>query len=289
VDLLEVAHKFYWESRVSTIEVVAAEYVLAKSFIMNHLRVLVIERDPEKLERISTVLTEAQYEVLPAPSFGEATEALQVQRFDAVLVGSPGKPHEQADFTAGLRRIERSNGLLSKTPVLLCSGAVPHGLWTPTQEDWVDAYLPEEFVAATFTDAVVRLAQALTPALKPKEQASSSDLPIFEPDKFQAQVAYDRELLVEIIDLFLVERRSQVAEMQAALSAADFVRLSRVAHTIKGSLGSLHASLARWHSQELESAARAADVQVCRFCLAVLEQDLDNLEPELIALRTSSL
>lgn len=256
---------------------------------MNPLRVLVIERDPEKVGRISAVLNEVQCEILPASSFDEAMEALFVQRFDAVLVGSAADAKPQADFTAALRKIEKSLGLLSKTPVLLCSAAVPNGLWTPTHEEWVDAYLPEEFAAATFTDAVVRLAQALSPSTQAKEPVSSSDLPIFEPDKFQAQVAYDRDLLVEIIDLFMAERRTQVAEMQAALNGSDFARLSRVAHTIKGSLGSLHASLARSHAQQLESAARSADAQVCRFCLAVLEQDLDLLEPELIALRNAAV
>ncbi len=254
---------------------------------MNHLRVLVIERQPEKLQRVTAVLGEAQYEVLGAISFKEATEALLVQRFDAVLIGSPGESQAQADFTAGLRKIERSHGSLAKTPVLLCSGAVPNGLWTPTQEEWVDAYLPEEFVAATFTDAVVRLAQAVAPPTRVTDQGSASDLPIFEPDKFQAQVAYDRELLVEIIDLFLTERRVQVNEMRAALAASDFTRLSRVAHTIKGSLGSLHAALARTHAQQLETASKAADAQVSRFCLTVLEQDLETLEPKLIALRSS--
>jgi HPt (histidine-containing phosphotransfer) domain-containing protein len=254
---------------------------------MNPLRVLLIERAPEKLERISAVLREAHCDVLSAASFNDANEALLVQRFDAVLVGSPGDTQAQADFTAGLRQIERSRGWLSKTPVLMCSGAVPGGLWTPTQEAWVDAYLGEHFVAATFTDAVLRLAQAVSPATKPSEHSGMSDLPVFEPEKFQAQVAYDRELLVEIIDLFMTERRSQVAEMQTALASADFTRLSRVAHTIKGSLGSLHASLARFHAQDLESAAKMADAQVCRFCLAILEQDLDTLEPELIALRNS--
>jgi two-component system, sensor histidine kinase and response regulator len=254
---------------------------------MNQLRVLVIERDVQKLQRINAALSDARYEVLAAASFDEATEALMVQRFDAILVGSAGDMQAHADFTARLRKMERSLGLLSKTPVLLCSAAVPKGLWTPTNEPWVDAYLPEEFVAATFTDAVVRLAQAVSPATKLKEQVSGSDLPIFEPDKFQAQVAYDRELMVEIIDLFLTERRSQVAELQAALNSADFNRVSRVAHTLKGSLGSLHAALARSHAQELELAAKSTDAQVCRFCLAVLEQDLDTLEPQLIALRNS--
>lgn len=254
---------------------------------MNHLRVLVIERDSTKLKRLSAILGEAHYDVLPATSFGEAMDALLVQRFDAVLIGSQGDTQAHAEFTAGLRRIERSRGLPAKTPVLLCSGAVPSGLWTPTQEKWVDAYLGEQFAAATFTDAVVRLAQAVAPPSRAKDQASKSDLPVFEPDKFQAQVAYDRELLVEIIDLFLAERGGQVSEMETALASGDFNRLGRVAHTLKGSLGSLHASLARSHAQDLEGASKSADAQVCRFYLAMLEQDLDTLEPELISLRSS--
>jgi HPt (histidine-containing phosphotransfer) domain-containing protein/CheY-like chemotaxis protein len=255
----------------------------------NPLRVLVIERDSQKLGRIHSVLAEAQYEVLTAESFGEAAEALQVQRFDAVLVGSSGDSKQQAEFTAGLRQIERSLGIPSKTPVLLCSSSVPNHDWRATHEDGVDAYLPEEFVAATFTDAVVRLAQAVASGPKVAKQPSTTELPVFEPDKFQAQVAYDKDLLVEIIDLFLSERRLQVDEMRASLHACDFTRLGRVAHTIKGSLGSLHAAQARTHAQELEMAAKATDAQVCRFCLAVLEQDLDALEPQLLTLRNSVL
>lgn len=253
----------------------------------NPLRVLVIERHLDKLRRINTILEGAHYEVLSAGSFAEANEALQVQRFDAVLVGSPANSKEQAEFTAGLRNIERDRGVLTKTPVLLCSNSMPSDVWQPTNEDGVDAYLPEEFVAATFTDAVLRLAKAVSPAIKMTGQTSGSDLPIFEPEKFQQQVAYDKDLLVEIIDLFLGERPTQVNEMRASLAASDFTRLSRVAHTIKGSLGSLYATQARVHAQELESAAKCADAQVCSFCLAVLEQDLNALEPRLIALRNS--
>lgn len=253
---------------------------------MNPLRVLVIERDADKMRRISSVLSDAQYEVLPAESFGEAMEALHVQRFDAVLIGSPGNSQQQLDFTNGLRSIERSLGVRSKTPVLLCTSSVPSDLWRATEHDGVDAYLPEEFVAATFTDAVVRLAHAVLPATKQMNQVASNDLPLFEAEKFQAQVAYDKELLVEIIDLFLAERRTQTTEMHTALALSDFTRLSRVAHTIKGSLASLHAAQARTHAHDLETASKSADAQVCRFNLAVLEQDLDALEPLLLALRS---
>jgi two-component system, sensor histidine kinase and response regulator len=254
---------------------------------MNQLRVLVIERNADRLHRMNIVLKSAQYEVLGAESFDEAMDALRVQRFDAILIGSPGNSPQQAEFTAGLRGLERSLGLAQKTPILLCSNHVPSELWRATHQDGIDAYLPEEFMAATFTDAVLRLAKAVAPNPQHAGHTASDDYPVFEPDKFQAQVAFDKDLMVEIIDLFLTERRTQVAEMNACLAASDFVRLSRVAHTIKGSLGSLHAPQARVHAQELESAAKAADAQVCRFHLAVLEQDLEALEPLLITLRNS--
>ena len=253
----------------------------------NSLRVLVIERNPDKLLRINAVLEGARYEVLSAGSFSEATEALQVQRFDAVLIGTSASSKEQADFTAGLRKIERDLGVLTKTPVLLCSNSLTSDICRPTCEEGIDAYLPEEFVAATFTDAVVRLAEAVSPNNKVNVQNCSDDLPVFDADKFQEQVAYDKDLLVEIIDLFLDERVTQLNEMRTALAVSDFTRLGRVAHTIKGSLGSLYAGQARMHAQELESAAKRAEAQICHLCLAALEQDLNALEPQLIALRNS--
>ncbi len=253
---------------------------------MNHLRVLVIEPDAKRQERIAAVLGDAHYDVLPAASFSEGMNALLVQRFDAVLVGSPGDTQAHAGFTAALRRIERSKGLPSKTPVLLCSASIPTEMWAPAQTAGVDAYLGEHFAAATFTDAVLKLAEAVAPVETLKQRVDDSDLPIFEPDEFQAQVAYDTDLLVEIIDLFLAEHPTQVADMEAALTGGDFNRLGRVAHTLKGSLGSLHAMLARSHAQDLEGAAKAGNGEVCRFYLVALQQDLGNLEPELLALRS---
>ena len=91
--------------------------------------------------------------------------------------------------------------------------------------------------------------------------------------------------MVEIIDLFLDERKRQEPEMRDALLAKKFDQLSRAAHTIKGSLGSLHALRARAHAQTLELAAKDGDEDICWESLAALEADLVDLEPELRTLR----
>lgn len=73
--------------------------------------------------------------------------------------------------------------------------------------------------------------------------------------------------------------------MRDALLGGQFDLLSRLAHTIKGSLSSLHAMRARAHAQELEYAAKERNEDACWSSLAALEADLAELEPELLALR----
>ena len=92
---------------------------------------------------------------------------------------------------------------------------------------------------------------------------------------------------MEIIDLFLEERATQMEDMSEALELGDFPRLSRAAHTIKGSFGSLHAPRARLRANDLEMAAKNGDDQICCRLLPALEEDLDELIPLLLMLRSA--
>ena len=51
------------------------------------------------------------------------------------------------------------------------------------------------------------------------------------------------------------EYGTQVGEMQDCLATGNFDSLAKVAHTLKGSLGTLHAHRARTRAQALEIAA----------------------------------
>lgn len=116
---------------------------------------------------------------------------------------------------------------------------------------------------------------------------SSPSVPQLDVEKFQEQVGHDPDLLVEIIDLFLLESAGQVHEMHEALGCGEYKKLSRVAHTIKGSVGSLYAETARLQAHELESIAESGDEAACRRSLAALEEALAMLQPQLLALRES--
>jgi HPt (histidine-containing phosphotransfer) domain-containing protein len=54
-----------------------------------------------------------------------------------------------------------------------------------------------------------------------------------------------------------------------------------LAHSLKGSLGSLHAARARHWAQMLESAAAAGDMERSRTAFAALRDAIDEVAPDL--------
>jgi len=108
-------------------------------------------------------------------------------------------------------------------------------------------------------------------------------------EEFAEQCADEKSLMVEIIDLFEAERHEQFAAMTDALGNGDFDRLSKVAHTLKGSVGALHAPAARQTCQAIELAAKDRDSELCAAHLGTLEQNLTALAEPLRRFRQACL
>ena len=251
---------------------------------MNALRFLLVHGDSQGSGRISSSLTDAHHTVLAAPNLAEAVEALYVERFDAIVLDAALPLAEVNQFTSSLRRVEESQGL-ARIPVVSVFSETATDASPGRENSAWDECLHEPLDPAALTEAVTRLAQAVGhPAAQPNP-LNMSEFPVLEPEEFEEQVGGDRELMVEIIDLFFEELLRQVPEMRLALANGNFVQLSRLAHTIKGSLGSLRATRARWRAHELEFAAGGEDANLCRQSFSAFEQDLIALDPELLLLR----
>jgi HPt (histidine-containing phosphotransfer) domain-containing protein len=151
----------------------------------------------------------------------------------------------------------------------------------------MDGAVDEPVDPIALTQAVRSLAQALAQPVPVGVAPATEKLPVLEAEKFEEQVGYDNELMVEIIDLFLAESKKDLSNMDASVASCNWESLSKLAHTIKGSLASLHAARARATAQELESAAKGAEVEVSVRAFQQLVKDLRVLEPRLLELRDS--
>ncbi len=249
--------------------------------LMDTLRVLLIERDPRQAESIAAMLAGANHSVHPATGLDEASEALSLQKFDAVLLRPPLPAQSVADFTSKLRELEKRSRAPLKAPVLsFCAKISDERGWSAASEMGIDGYLCDSFVPSELVAAVTSLARV--------EAAGKGDIsgkPVFEADGFKAQVGNDDKLVVELIDLFMSEIHKLRSAMEDAVGSRDYEQLYRVAHTIKGSLGSLHAERAGCRAEQLESAAKAHASEKCVESFCALMEDLDALEPHLAGLR----
>jgi HPt (histidine-containing phosphotransfer) domain-containing protein/CheY-like chemotaxis protein len=245
---------------------------------MNSLRVLLVDGGSERTEEISVTLATANHTVLPTTGLEEAGEALSVEQFDAVLLASSFPAPSLADFTTKLRQVEESQHSETRIPVLAL-GPVPVG--------GTDGSVQEPIDPTTLTEAVRNLAKALAPKMPRRVTSAHDHLPILEAEKFEEQVGGDSELMIEIIDLFLGESKKDAANMAACVESGEWEELSKIAHTIKGSLASLHAMRARASAQDLETSAKKKDAAVSVRAYHQLVQDLRVLGPELLDLRDS--
>ncbi len=253
---------------------------------MNSLRFLLVHRNPEQSGEIAALLARANHSVLPTSGLAEAADALTVERFDAVLMESEFRSRGLKEFSAQLRLMEQSQKGALRVPVIgLTHEPLDVSENPDSVESGLDAVLPETIDADAITAEVMRLGDVIRGKSQDSNPGDAASLPIIDPEKFREQVGDDSELMIEIIDLFLAERQRQEPEMRAALMNAQFDLLCRLAHTIKGSLSSLHALRARASAQDLELAAKKADEDACWQLLAGLETDLAELEPELLRLR----
>ncbi len=94
----------------------------------------------------------------------------------------------------------------------------------------------------------------------------------------------DRELFEELARLFADECPKGISEIRSALDSADFVRLGRLAHTLKGSSASMGAESVRQLALELEMCSRARDLPETTKLVEELQNEMDRLAPELKAI-----
>ena len=93
----------------------------------------------------------------------------------------------------------------------------------------------------------------------------------------------NRELLVELIDIFREECPKLRGEIEAAFAAGDLPGLRRSAHTLKGALAHLAAGPAREMAQQVEDYARQQNLASALALWPRLQSELDQLTPELDA------
>jgi HPt (histidine-containing phosphotransfer) domain-containing protein len=88
----------------------------------------------------------------------------------------------------------------------------------------------------------------------------------------------DREFLIEVLQGFLKNVRTQVGTIRQAISEEDTEAIWREAHSIKGGAANLTADILAAEASKLESIGRQGHLQECTGALERLNQAFGHLE-----------
>jgi two-component system sensor histidine kinase/response regulator len=108
---------------------------------------------------------------------------------------------------------------------------------------------------------------------------------VYVPETLLARVGGSRDMLEEIIGLFLEDSPRLMDSIRQALMAGDADAAYRGAHTLKGSAGNFDAHVVVALAQRLEARTREGDIVAAKTVFASLEQEIDILETTLAGTR----
>jgi HPt (histidine-containing phosphotransfer) domain-containing protein len=228
---------------------------------MTLLKLLLVENDSNRAARLIAALSSGNLDVVSVPSAEAAASALAIQQFDVVFLAS-NTASGKSPLT--IQSPERNNS----SPVVIVWGEHPDASGALA----IAAALPEQELAAE----ILRMHQEAR-----RRDTDAESLSVFDSVEFHSQMGGDEDLIREVVELFFTDSLSQLQSIRTMIEGADCRGASRLAHSLKGALGSLRAARAQHFAGILEKTAAAGDAPRVRRAFATLEKAMDELAAEL--------
>jgi CheY-like chemotaxis protein len=128
----------------------------------------------------------------------------------------------------------------------------------------MDGYISKPISLAALHSEILRLfgTAEMLAAVAPVSSAQPVSGPVFNR-AMVIDMLGDEDLFNELASIFIADVPGYIAELDQALETADWPRLARAAHTLKGLFATFAASAAERDGRVLEQAANTADTEVC--------------------------
>ncbi len=242
------------------------------------LRVLLVE-DSVANQRVATgMLEKAKHTVRVVTDGTAAVEAYAAERFDIVLMDLQMPRMDGYEATRAIRRREQELGA-PRTPIVALTARASMGNEALCLSAGFDGYLPKPYRSRELLDAIAARVGETEPPAAPAG-ASPPDAGL-DWDAALEAVDGDRELLGKVIDGFLGQQPTLIAELREALAAGNLPVVKRVAHTVGGSLRMFHGARVVALANDLEDRCQGGSSDAVEAAWRTLDPELAGVVVEL--------
>jgi two-component system sensor histidine kinase/response regulator len=244
------------------------------------MKVLLAEDNAVNRTLATKLLEKRGHTVVSAETGRQALELLERHAVDLVLMDVQMPEMDGLEATAAIREKEKSTG--AHLPIIALTAHAMKGDRERCLAAGADGYVtkpinPQELFAAI--DQFKSPNQVLSD--NPSHSIPSPAADSFDMATALQRVDGDRDLLDEIIRIFMDECPRMIADLQQAFDAGDLRKIERSAHTLKGSASNLGATVVSLSAADMEAKSHAGDLGGAKAALTRLQREVKSLLAEL--------
>jgi signal transduction histidine kinase/DNA-binding response OmpR family regulator/HAMP domain-containing protein len=246
------------------------------------LRILVAEDNAVNRMIAVSMLEKRGHTVAVAANGLEVLEALEEEGdrpFDLVLMDVQMPKMDGWEATALIREKEKATG--RHIPIIALTAHAMKGDREACLKAGMDGHIPKPLRSDTFSAAIQQVIGPSTESTESTKSAgddSSDREKVFDLQETLARVEGDRNLMKEVVALFLEECPALLAEIKNALDEEDADRLVRTAHAIKGSVGNFGARNAFEMALRMEMMGKNKELEGAKELFNALSEEIDRLK-----------
>jgi two-component system sensor histidine kinase/response regulator len=241
------------------------------------LRILLAEDNPVNQMWESRLLEKLGHVVTIVNNGKEAVSAAEKNEFDLIVMDVQMPEMDGLEAASIIR--DRQKITEHQIPILALTAHA-------TAEDrerclavGMDAYLSKPVRIADLQDAVALIFENATEQKRNQRtgRKAASSPSLIDEQKVLEGLGGDRELLADVLRLFIEDSDRLLRDMRAVIALQDAVALGRTAHALKGSIANLSAGAAHACATELENAAKRGEFSSAPELVGRLEKELQAL------------
>jgi len=248
------------------------------------LRVLLAEDNSVNQELAKRLLEKQGHSVVTVTTGRQVLEQLahDAEGFEIILMDVEMPDMDGYQATKAIREQEKNTG--EHLPIIAMTAYAMQGDRERCLAAGMDGYVPKPIQHQDLLDALQKMALK-APRVPPGKPAAKPSMELLDEELLMSRVDGDKELLKDLVDLFLDEYPRVLEGIRVALGKGDVKAVERAAHGLKGSTSNLAAMRASDAAFQLEQLARAGTLRGAEGPLRELEAQLTRLKPVLLAVR----
>jgi PAS domain S-box-containing protein len=239
------------------------------------LRVLLAEDNPVNQTLAMRILERLGHKVQLVNNGKEALGRVQAEEFDVILMDVQMPEMDGLEATRAIRNAEAGTG--KHVSIVAMTAHAMKGDRENCLSAGMDGYLSKPIRIDELKGAMSEMEK-----IRSKGQSSEHSFrAIGQLELLLDSVMGDQALLVEMAELWLADSTKQESQIRNGLDSGDAVMVQRAAHTLKGSVGTFRASAAQDAADQLEVAAKDADLRGARRAFEKLSTQIDLVRQDL--------